>query len=146
MIRPEPGEKIIARRPQGLRPLLMGVLLTGTVAMVLYAGATWALLGAVHLEGLIIFLVTFTALNVVLHLLVRRRIDYCLTDRRLLIAPDRVIPLEEIRGFDVGAHSLTVRTPDDRHRIVALRSPAWLATRVNRCRTYVPPETGEVAA
>lgn len=146
MIRPAPDEQVIARRPNGLRPLLSGIALTGAVAMALYALATWALQGAVHLPGLVVFLTTFTAINATAHVLIRRRIDYCLTDRRLLIGPDRAIPLDRIRGFDIGPHSLTVETPDDRHRIVALRSPAWLATRLNRCRAHVSPETGKVAA
>ena len=146
MIHPAPDEQVIARRPNGLKPLLLGIALTGAVAMVVYAVATWALQGAVHLEGLVIFLVTFTAINAVAQVVIRRRIDYCLTDRRLLIGPDRAIPLDHISGFDVGPHSLIVETPDDRHRIVALQSPAWLATRLNRCRAQSSPETGKVAA
>lgn len=146
MIRPAPDEQVIARRANGPKPVLMGILLTGALSMILFAGATWAVQGAVHLKGLLIFLVTFSLVNTAVHLLVRRRIDYCLTDRRLLLAPDREIPLERICGFDVGPHSLIIETPDDRHRIVALSSPAWLATRLNRCRAAVSPETGEVAA
>lgn len=146
MIQPEPGETIIAQRDRRTRPLLAGIALTGILAMGVFAVATWALTGAVHLRGLGLFLVTFTAINAVAHVLIRRRIDYCLTDQRLLIAPDRCIALDDIRGFDVGAHSLTVDTGDAQHRIVALASPKWLATRLNRCRAATAPDTGQIAA
>ncbi|WP_136636972.1 hypothetical protein [Pseudooceanicola onchidii] len=146
MIRPDPGEQVIARRDRSAGPLLAGIVLTAMLAMAIYAVATWALTGAVHMVGLLHFLAVFSGFNAIAHLLVRRRLDYCLTDRRLLIAPDRVIPLDEIRSFDVGAHSLTVKTCDRDHRIVALASPAWLATRLNRCRAATAPDTGQVAA
>jgi hypothetical protein len=146
MINPAPDERIIARRPQGPGPVLKGMVLTGAVALFLFAVVAWAILGTVPLRGVLIFLVTFTAINAAAQVLIRRRIDYCLTDRRLLLAPDRAIPLDDIQRFHVGPHSLTVDTPETRHRIVALRSPAWLATRLNRCRAEVSPETGEVAA
>ena len=146
MIRPAPEERVVARRPHGPKPLLLGIALTGAVAMVLYAVATRVLSGAVHLEGLMVFLLTFTAINAAAQLMIRRRIDYCLTDRRLILGPDREIPLDQIAGFDVGPHSLTVRTGEHRYRIVALSRPAWLATRLNRCRASVCPDTGEVAA
>lgn len=145
MIRPAPGEQVISRRPNGLGPLLAGIVLTGAVAMAGYALATWTLLGAVHLRGLVEFLAVFTTINTVAQVLIRRRIDYCLTDHRLLIGPDRDIPLEDIRGLEVGPHSVTIRTPDAQHRIVALWRPAWLATRLNRCRTFVAADTGRVA-
>lgn len=146
MIRPAPDEQVIARRPSGPRPLLLGIVLTGAAGLAIFAVATWALTGAVHLRGMLVFLVTFTVINAIAHILIRRRIDYCLTDRRLLLAPDRAIPLDQIQGFDVGPHSLVIKTPEDDHRIIALHRPAWLATRVNRCRTYVAPDTGEVRA
>ncbi|WP_375174830.1 hypothetical protein [Pseudooceanicola sp.] len=146
MIRPDPDEQIVARRANGPRAILRGAALTGAGGLALFALLAWAATGGVPLAGLALFVVTFGTLNTLLHLLVRRRIDYCLTDRRLLIAPDREIPLEEISGFDVGAHSLTVRTPDREHRILALGSPAWLATRLNRCRAQAAPDSGKVAA
>lgn len=146
MIRPDPGEQVVARRARGPRAVLRGVLLTGAVGLALFALGAWLLTGTVPLHGLALFVVTFGTINAVAHLLIRRRIDYCLTDRRLLIAPDRDIPLTEISGFDVGPHSLTIRTPDRHHRIVALSSPAWLATRLNRCRARVSPDSGEVTA
>lgn len=146
MIHPAPDERVIARRPQGPGPILKGIALTGAVALAVFVITAWALSGTVPLRGVVIFLATFTTINAAAHVLIRRRIDYCLTDRRLLLAPDRAIPLDDIQCFRVGPHSLTVETPDTRHRIVALRSPAWLATRLNRCRAEVSPETGEVAA
>ena len=150
MIRPDPGETVIARRPAGTRPLLLGIALTGALAMILYALATRLLTGTVDLGGLVSFLAVFTLFNALAQVLIRRRLAYCLTDRRLILGADREIPLDRISGFKVGTFSLTVKTRGDRqgdwHRIHALRSPAWLATRLNRCRAAVSPETGKVTA
>ncbi|GGE17541.1 hypothetical protein GCM10011360_02950 [Primorskyibacter flagellatus] len=142
-----PDERVIARRPRGLKPLLTGIALTGLAGVVIFAAVSWAATGTVRERGLVEFLVIFTALNAVLHPLARRRMDYCLTDRRLLIGPDRAIPLEDIAGFAVGPHSLTVTDrASHSYRIMALRRPAWLATRLNRCRAGGAPETGTCAS
>ena len=100
-----PDERVIARRPRGLKPLLTGIALTGLAGVVIFAAVSWAATGTVRERGLVEFLVIFTALNAVLHPLARRRMDYCLTDRRLLIGPDRAV-LDRCKNISRGFRAL----------------------------------------
>ena len=145
MIRPEADETVVAQRDRRTRAVLAGAALTGALSLVGYAAISRGLAGTMDLTGMGVFAAVFAAINLGAHLTLRRRIDYCLTDRRLLIAPDLDIPLADIDGLEVGLHSVTVKTGADHHRIIALTRPRWLATRMNRCRAQVSPETGLVA-
>ena len=84
-----PDERVIARRPRGLKPLLTGIALTGLAGVVIFAAVSWAATGTVRERGLVEFLVIFTALNAVLHPLARRREP----TRRAIVALSPTTPL-----------------------------------------------------
>ncbi|EAQ05123.1 hypothetical protein OB2597_07555 [Pseudooceanicola batsensis HTCC2597] len=137
-----PGERIVARRPTGLGLFLAVALLTGTVAF----AAEW-LTAQVIGWNIRQSLVPASALALVAALAaqatVRRKLSYCLTTRRLILGTGRQLPLDAVARCRIGAHSLTVEDREARqYRIAGLLRPAWLATRINRCRAGGVPETG----
>lgn len=143
MIRPPAKERIVACRLARATPMLLGILVTGAAGLIAYAGLELVILGRVPLQGFAVFVAAYVAVIAAGQLCLRRLLGYCLTERRLILGSGHEIPLDQIARFDIGPHCLIIEDHDHRrHRIRALMRPAWLATRLNRCRAGGAPDTG----
>jgi hypothetical protein len=130
-----PDETLLDRRNEGWRGVIRNSVLSVVIATAVYGLLLWLLQGGTTLREVASFAAVFAVISVAMQPVIRRRQDYILTDRRLLVGPSQSVPLEAITQVQTGAYSVTVHRHDGAPlRIVNLAMPQRLAVLLNRTR------------
>ncbi len=147
MIELRPEEIVIEQRVTGLKPVLLHAAIASAIFAIVLSAMRYSDAGRVNFVEVLPSLVLFGLITLGFQYWVSRRQEYCLTDQRIVLHRQIDIALDDIATVIPGRVSLALETVGGQtHRIKNLKSPAKLATRINRARTGVSPDTGEATA